>query len=235
MRSRVLLVAACFCLVGSSASALSDKPYLTAADVDFPALLPPPPTEASAAGARDLQIALESQVRLTPAQMDEIQRDLDQSVYTVAGPVLGSVFTKDRFPLAGAFFVKVVQDAGVGVGPIKAQYKKARPFQFSTRVQSPKNIADAAQSPTYPSGHSSTGAAVALLLGMMVPEQREALYARGWEYGFNRVRSGVAYPSDWEGGHILATLAVNQMLKNPDFRADFEAVKAEVRQGLGLR
>jgi len=232
---RVLLTAVVWCLVGSSVFAISDKPYLTEADFDFPGFLPPPPTETSAAGARDLQITLESQVNLTPAQADEIQRDLDQSVYTVAGPVLGPTFTKDRFPLAGAFFTKVVADAGVGVRPIKTKYKKARPFQYSSKVQSPENIAKAAQSPTYPSGHSSTGAAVALLLGMMIPEQRDALYARGWEYGFNRVRSGVAYPSDWEGGHILATLAVNQMLKNPDFRADFDAVKAEVRQGLGLR
>jgi acid phosphatase (class A) len=167
--------------------------------------------------------------------MDEIQRDLDQSVYTVAGPVLGAQFTKARFPLAGEFFAKVVQDAGVGVGPIKTRYKKARPFQFSPQVTSPENIAKAAMSPTYPSGHSSTGAAVALLLGMMVPEHRDALYARGWEYGFNRVRSGVAWPSDWEGGHLLATVAVHQMMKNAAFMADFDAVKAEVRQGLGLR
>ena len=69
---------------------------------------------------------------------------------------------------------------------------------------------------------------------MMVPEKREALYERGWEYGINRITSGAAYPSDCEGGHIAATLAVNQMMKNPEFRADFDAVKAEIRKGLGL-
>ena len=37
-----------------------------------------------------------------------------------------------------------------------------------------------------------------------------------------------------EGGHIAATLAVNQMMKNQEFRADFDVVKAEVRKGLGL-
>ena len=69
---------------------------------------------------------------------------------------------------------------------------------------------------------------------MMVPEKREALYERGWEYGVHRVTSGAAYPSDFEGGHIAATLAVQAMMKNPEFRADFDAVKAEVRKGLGL-
>ena len=49
----------------------------------------------------------------------------------------------------------------------------------------------------------------------------------------NRVASGAAYPSDFEGGHIATTLAVHEMLKNLAFRADFDAVKAEVRNGLG--
>ena len=50
----------------------------------------------------------------------------------------------------------------------------------------------------------------------------------------NRVASGAAYPSDFEGGQMAAVLAVHEMLKNPAFRADYDAVKAEVRKGLGL-
>jgi acid phosphatase (class A) len=231
---RKLALALLLSLAATPVLAISDKPYITAADVDFPTLLPPPPAEASPAGQRDLQFILDRQKNMTPERMANIQRDLDQSVYTVAGPVLGAKFTKENFPMAGEFFAKVVKDAGVGVGPIKQKYKKLRPFQYSKDVQTPENIAKAAGGPTYPSGHSTTGAEVAILLGMMVPEKREALYERGWEYGINRITSGAAYPSDWEGGHITATLAINQMMKNPEFRADFDAVKAEVRKGLGL-
>ena len=35
------------------------------------------------------------------------------------------------------------------------------------------------------------------------------------DLAINRIASGAAHPSDWEGGHIVATLAVNQMMKNP--------------------
>ena len=222
------------CLIATPAMAISDKPYITATDVDFPGLLPPPPKEDSAEGKRDLQAILDLQKTMTPDRMAAIQRDLDQSVYTVAGSVLGPKFTKENFPMAGEFFAKVVKDAGVGVGPIKQKYKKLRPFQYSKDVRTPENIAKAAGGPTYPSGHSATGALVPTLLGMMVPEKREALYDRGWEYSVNRVASGAAYPSDFEGGHMAAVLAVHEMLKNPAFRADFDAVKAEVRKGLGL-
>lgn len=222
------------CLIATPAMAISDKPYITASDVDFPGLLPPPPTETSPEGKRDLQTLLDLQKNMTPERMAAIRRDLDQSVYTVAGSVLGSKFTKENFPLAGEFFAKVVKDAGVGVGPIKQKYKKLRPFQYSKEIKTPEDIAKAAGGPTYPSGHSSTGALIPLVLGMMVPEKREALYERGWEYGVNRMTSGAAYPSDFEGGHIAASLAVHEMMKNPAFRADYEAVKAEVRKGLGL-
>ena len=222
------------CLVATSALAISDKAYITADSVDFPALLPPPPAEESPAGKRDLQMILDLQKNMTPERMAAIQRDLDQSVYTVAGPVFGPTFTKEKFPLAGEFFAKVVRDASVGVRPIKQKYMKKRPFQYSKDVHTPENISNAARGPTYPSGHSTTGALVPIVLGMMVPEKRQALYERGWEYGINRITSGAAYPSDWEGGHITASLAIHEMMKSPEFRADFEAVKAEIRKGLGL-
>jgi acid phosphatase (class A) len=234
MRKLALAPVLFLCLAVTPVMALSDKPYITASDVDFAGLLPPPPKEDSPAGKRDLQMLLDLQKDMTPERMANIHRDLDQSIYTVAGPVLGAKFIKENFPMAGAFFDKIVKDGGVGVGPIKQKYKKLRPFQYSKDVHTPDDIAKAAGGPTYPSGHGTTGAEMALVLGMMIPEKREELYARGWGYGVNRMASGAAYPSDWEGGHIAATLAVNQMLKNPEFRADFEAVKAEVRKGLGL-
>ena len=222
------------CLAATPALSLSDKPYITAADVDFPALLPPPPKEDSPAGKRDLQAIVDLQKTMTPQLDAAIHRDLDQSVYTIAGPALGPKFTRENFPLAGPFFDKVIKDGGVGVGPIKQKYKKLRPFQYSKDIKTPDDIAKAAGGPTYPSGHSTTAAEVALLLGMMLPEKRDALYERSEEYATHRIASGAAYPSDRWGGTIAASLAVNQMMKNPDFRADYEAVKTEIRKGLRL-
>ncbi|HEY4405987.1 MAG TPA: phosphatase PAP2 family protein [Xanthobacteraceae bacterium] len=229
LRSVVLIL-----LGAAPALALSDKPYLAETDADFANLLPPPPSDGSAGDKADMAALLALQKTLTPQRLERIQADTEQSVYQVAGEVLGPSFTKERFPLAGAFFDKVNKDSGVGVGAIKRKYKRLRPFQASKEVQSPPNIAAASQGPTYPSGHGTFGAEVALLLSMMVPEKRSELFARGWQYGEQRILSGVAYPSDWEGGHIGATVMVTLMLQKPEFKADFEATKAEVRKGLGL-
>jgi acid phosphatase (class A) len=234
MRKVVLCLAALLCLGVASAAALSEKPYLNAGDADFGSLLPPPPPDGSARDKRDMQTVLELQKEVTPERLAQIQADTEQSVYRFAGGVLGPTFTKERFPLAGAFFDKVRNDSAVGVRPIKQAYKRARAFQANTEVKPPANIAAASQSPTYPSGHSTFGAEAAFLLAMMVPEKKRELFERGWAYGEQRVASGVAYPSDWEGGHIGAAVMVTLMMQKPEFRADFDAVKSEIRKGLGL-
>jgi acid phosphatase (class A) len=234
MRKVILCSAALLCLGVASAVALSEKPYLNDADAAFGSLLPPPPPDGSTRDKRDMQTVLELQKDVTPERLAEIQADTEQSVYRFAGEVFGPTFTKEKFPLAGAFFDKVREDSAVGVRAIKQAYKRSRPFQANAAVKAPANIAAASQSPTYPSGHSTFGAEAAFLLAMMVPEKKRELFERGWAYGEQRVASGVAYPSDWEGGHIGAAVMVALMLQKPEFRADFDTVKSEIRKGLGL-
>ena len=89
---------AALCLITSSAFALSDKPYITQADIDIAALLPSPPTEASPAGQLDLQIVKDLQKNMTPDRAKAIRADLPQDVYNVAGPVLGPNLPRTSFP-----------------------------------------------------------------------------------------------------------------------------------------
>jgi acid phosphatase (class A) len=222
------------CLGASPSLALSEKPYLAASDADFANLLPPPPVDGSATDQRDLAGVLALQKTVTPERLARIQADTEATVFRVAGEVFGPDFTTERFPLAGAFFAKINKDSAVGVREIKQKYKRLRPFQASHEVTPPANIAAASQGPTYPSGHGTFGAQVAVLLSMMVPEKRAALFARGWDYAEQRVASGVAYPTDMQTGQIGAVLMVALMLQKPEFKADFDAVRTEVRKGLGL-
>jgi acid phosphatase (class A) len=227
-----LSLTAVLCLSTSSAFALSDKPYITQADIDISSKLPSPPKETSPAGQLDLQIVKNLQANMTPERAKAIRDDLPQDVYNIAGPVLGPNFTKEKFPLAGEFIAKVVKDAGFGVGPVKQKYMKARPFKYSDELATAfPEIAKSTGGATYPSGHSTTSFEVALILGTMLPSKRDALYERAYTYSLHRVTSGAAYPSDAEGGHITATLAVTEMMKKPEFRADFEAVKTELNKG----
>jgi acid phosphatase (class A) len=234
MHKLALWSLALVCLTVGPALALSDKPYLVESDADFANVLPPPPLAGSERERLDLRAVVLLQRGLNPELMQQIQADTALSVFQVAGVVLGPNFTKEKLASVGAFFDKVNKDSAVGVRAIKQKYARKRPFQVSQEVKTPENIAAASQGPTYPSGHGTFGAECAILLSMMVPEHREQLYARGWDYGAHRLLSGVAYPSDLETARIGAVLMVTLMLQKPEFRADFDAVKADLRKGLGL-
>jgi membrane-associated phospholipid phosphatase len=101
---------------------------------------------------------------------------------------------------------------------------------------SPRLPAETRSYATYsdPSGHSAFGAMAAILLTGMVPEKRAELFARGWEFGRNRVVGGVHFPSDVAAGRIEATAMVAIMFQNPVFKRDFTEAKAELRRILNL-
>src|ERR1043166_2953089 len=120
--------------MASSALALSNKPYITKDDIYIASLLPSPPVETSPMGQLDLRIAKDLQANMSEDRAKAIRADLPQDVYNIAGPVLGPNFTKDKFPLTGEFIAKVVKDAGFGVGPVKQQYMKLRPFKYSPEL-----------------------------------------------------------------------------------------------------
>ena len=67
----------------------------------------------------------------------------------------------------------------------------------------------------------------------MVPEKRSMLFARGAEYGYNRIIAGVHFPSDVMAGHIAATVIAASLMQTPTFSADFITAKMELRRVLG--
>jgi acid phosphatase (class A) len=86
----------------------------------------------------------------------------------------------------------------------------------------------------YPSGHATWGAMTAMLLAAMVPEKHAALFARGWDFGDNRLIGGVHYPIDIASGRIQATVLVALMMQNEQFKTDLAAARKELRGVLGL-
>ncbi len=87
----------------------------------------------------------------------------------------------------------------------------------------------------YPSGHSTFAYVAAVIMSMMVPEKRDAIFARADQFEQMRVVSGEHYPTDVAAGRIAGGAIANAMLHSPKFMADFAISKAEVRKALGLK
>ena len=121
-----------------------------------------------------------------------------------------------------------------GAGPFDDFREACNPGQPRRELRRIAGIDPLRGRTSYPSGHTAFGTACAILLAGMVPEQRDALFQRGRDYGRSRSIVGAHFPSDVEAGRIVATVAVAQMQQNAAFRQDYERARAELRAALGL-
>ena len=254
-----LFGAALLLLSATLALSLSNEPYLSPGQVDAILLLPPPPPATSGVQKRELSDVLAAQKQRTPAL---VKRSPDDKVDLFGfANVMGPKFTPDSIPGTAAFIRKVGRETAAEVNLVKDCWERPRPFVVSKEVHPPGTMAqDMAMKPdapekntaphdaaspcrpvetpafsySYPSGNANFGTTTAILLAAMVREKRAEIFARGWEYGENRLVAGVHFPSDIESGRISATAMVAVMMQNPAFKADFAAAKSELRSALGL-
>jgi acid phosphatase (class A) len=259
---KIVLVPALFLLIGATPGfCLSSTPYLAPGAFDSVDLLPPPPALDSPGQRRDVEGVIDAQKTASPARVKQAEDDAKVDIAWFA-PVLAAQFSFGSTPGVVAFFRKVATDTRAPVNMAKDCWERKRPFLADARVHPPGTMQQetanragaplensaphdtgspclpaeqsAAYSYSYPSGHSTFGAMMAILLANMVPEKRSQLFARGWDYGQSRLIGGVHFPTDVESGRIEATAMVALMMQNADFRTDLAAAKAELRKGLGL-
>jgi len=195
--------------------------YLGPNDVNLTLLLAPPPDLDSAQERYDEKKIGEALAARTHADLVQVATDAHRSVF-VFSSVLGSAFTAERLPLTAALFRHVDADTETLVGLAKARFARPRP-------------AGAAQTHgSYPSGHAAFAVCAAILLSQMVPEKRDALFARASIFAESRIIAGVHYPSDVEAGWISGTVVAAALMRQPRFAGDFAAATSEVRAALAL-
>jgi len=228
MRGGLILLTLHLLLVETAAA--DDSRYLAATAVDLTELLPAPPVAGSALAQQDMDEVLRAQAARTPASVAAAQADVLVSVFRFAD-VLGRRFTSDRLPLTAALFKTVGKD-GTRIGlRAKDYWHRPRPYRVNDSV---KPLVDISTDGSYPSGHAMYGCMTAVLLGVMVPEQRAALLERGTVYAQNRVVAGVHYPTDVAAGCTGGKVVAAMLLQSPVFQGDFVAARDETRKALGL-
>jgi acid phosphatase (class A) len=235
MRSRAAFAFAFVLFVLGNAQAADTKYgdyiFFKPGQIDLGKLLAPAPDPASDTQKADLAAVFEAQKTRTPAQIEQAVGDNALSIYRFAD-VLGPNFSADRLPKLEAFFKRVFNDSRILVLTSKDVWDRPRPYVVSAQVET---IGERPKAPgSYPSGHSIFGYLSAILLANMVPEKAAVLYARGYQYGANRVIAGVHFPSDLEAGRMAATVIAAGLMQNPQFQSEFESAKAELRESLRL-
>jgi len=228
---KIISLLAALCLMGASVALAEEaKPFADNKEIDLLTILPPPPANDSVQTKAELAEILTFQVTRTPEMAARADADATENVWRFAD-VMGPSFTKEKLPKFAAFFDRVTETEGAVVDPAKDVFNRPRPHQLSDLV---KPAVKMSNSGAWPSGHSTVGVLMGIVLSNMVPEKRAEIMARAWEFGANRVVAGMHFPSDIEAGRIAGTAIAVELPRHDDFQAEFEAARKEIRAALGL-
>lgn len=211
--------------------AWSDETYfVTRQQIDFARLLAPPPAVGTPVQQQEMALLLTLQKDRTPDMEAFALADAERSIFRFAD-VVGDNFTAAKLPLTAKLFAAVKENASYLLEPAKKHWDRPRPYAANPELQpcvsKPGNA-------SYPSGHSTFGTVVAIVLANMIPEKQAQIYERAERYRLNREIGGVHYPSDVEAGRLAGTVIAAFLLQAPAFQEDFAKARAELRQVLGL-
>ena len=190
-----------------------------------PTVLPQPPQRGTDAYNAEIDSIIAQQHMLTEKQKAVIVAENKIGPGMIVTPVLGSRYTKARYPALFALLDHAGSDAWRISDTAEDYWDSPRPWYADARVQL---IVPAITRPGYPSGHTTTNTVWAYVLSDLFPAKREALFARAHEIGHDRILGGAHFPHDVEGGTAIAGKIYEVMKTKPEFQRELEAARVEL-------
>ncbi|GBR44787.1 acid phosphatase precursor [Gluconobacter roseus NBRC 3990] len=110
---------------------------------------------------------------------------------------------------------------------VKKYWHRTRPFVGTNLpiCTSPEGLGLHA---SYPSGHTTAGYGMALLLAHLMPEHASAILQRGRVFGESRIVCGAHWKSDVQAGYLNASALMDTLLANPELQDDLAAARREL-------
>jgi len=195
-------------------------------------LLPPPPEFGSEKFVNDsIWYEWGKKQRDTP-RGELAASDADVSIEGVVNAMseaFGMEISKTNTPEIYKLIATMREDAGdLSTRLAKLHYKRQRPYvHFNESTCRPDHEAALRNNGSFPSGHTSIGWAVALVLAEINPANQDAILKRGYEMGESRIICGFHYRSDVDAGRIAAAAVVARLHANKDFEKQLKKAKKE--------
>ena len=218
-------------LFTSTVFAAEPAPYLSANQLDLTVILPPPPPAGSVLEKSEMAAVIAVQKNASPERIKLASEDADETVFAMFTRTLGNKFAPANLPKATTFFTRALTSEDAVTDPAKTFFGRVRPFMANSEI---KALIKPSASGSWPSGHTTRVTLGAIILAAMLPERKNAIWARADEYAESRMVGGMHYPSDLDAGRRAGTAMAAVMFTDPGFRADYETAKTEVRGALGF-
>jgi len=208
--------------------------YLTQDQLEILSLLPTPPANDSWKTLAELAELHRLQETRTPELIAHAQADDKEESIFLFADVLGPDFRRAALPHVALLSDHVKNEEGIVVNPAKNFFHRPRPYHLDPTIHPVCKTTENRADFSYPSGHGATGYLEALVLVEMVPEKRDAILARADDYALSREICGAHYPSDEVASRLVAYAKIGFIMAAPQFKAEFEAARAELRTALKL-
>lgn len=165
---------------------------------------------------------------------DDAKSSLDY-LAQIFEPAVGIRFSNELTPNLYRLLSKSMQTANAATRKAKDFYKRVRPYvEYDEPTGVPEEERGSRRSASYPSGHTTRGWAVALVLSELLPDRSEDILKVGYDYGASRVIVGYHYESDTQAARTAASAAFAVMHSDKVFQKDMKKAKKELAK-LGLR
>ena len=205
--------------------------YLSVDALDGAALLGPPPTPQSLTGQADRARYEETRALAGSPRWKQavVENDLwGGGALKQYACKLGVSIDEKQTPTALKIMHRVELDVRTIGKPAKDHYDRPRPMIGDDKPICIPREDWMKTNASYPSGHSMTGWAWALILAELAPAKADAMLDVGKQIGESRIICGVHYASDIEAGRTLASAMVARLHGDPQFQADMKKARSEI-------
>lgn len=205
--------------------------YLKPDALDGAALLGPPPAPESLRGKADRQVFEETRAL---KDSDRWKRAIVDNDLWGGGALkqyacsAGVSIDEANAPTTLRILHRVELDVRTVGAPAKNHYGRLRPMIGNEAPICVPREDWMKTNSSYPSGHSMTGWAWALILAELKPEKADDMLAIGKQVGDSRAICGVHFPSDIEAGRTLGSAMVAKLHGDPQFLADMARARQEL-------
>lgn len=198
-------------------------------------LLPAPPDFTSVDFLRDKAMYDWGKSMRSTERGHQAYLDADSSKDNVTkqfSPSFGHDISATSTPEIYKLITTMKEDAGdLATRSAKKYYNRVRPFSFfNESTCRPEDEKELSTNGSYPSGHTTIGFAIALVLAEINPERQNEILKRGYDIGESRVICGYHWQSDVDAAKVMAAAVVAKLHTNAQFTAQLAKAKVEFSQ-----